>query len=144
MEWKTYHENLAIIGALPENGDFQFDAGFVISNSSDLSKTDGDLENHISNTNPGIFNKKECATYNGICLKGEAGGCSNQIQVSCSLKSTKKLSQLNLQTTFTADEDSFKTAAGGELDGQDYKWCMDHKKQFVKLETNLGTADECP
>ena len=62
-EWGAYHENLAIVGALPE-GDVQYDVGFKVSASS-ISATDGNLGSYPDSS--AVLPQASCATWDQIC-----------------------------------------------------------------------------
>ncbi len=61
-EWNTYHENLAVVGAYPEEGDISYDVGFKVSS---LSATDGDLRDYPDRAY--VLNKKDCASWDKMC-----------------------------------------------------------------------------
>lgn len=61
-EWNTYHENLAIVGAYPEEGSVGYDVGFKVSA---LSVTDGNLGSYPDGAY--VLNKKDCASWDKMC-----------------------------------------------------------------------------
>lgn len=66
--WGTYHENLIVIGAIPE-GVYHYDVGFGKTSTTTLSKTDGSLDNPRSPyPSPASLQVEECTNFYQICL----------------------------------------------------------------------------
>ena len=59
--WGAYHENLAVVGAVPD-GAYYYDIGF--KDSSTLSTSDGNLGSYPSS---GTLTVKECSNFYQIC-----------------------------------------------------------------------------
>ena len=135
--WKTYHENLMLIGAVP-SGSYHYDVGF--EQGVAISKTDGDLGSYPL---PDSLTVKECINFKQIC-KGDCiantrsavgSGHSSYFLGSATCKVTSGL-YLGGVTPWTrpgsiapsiAEPTKFKAFATGKLKRNDV-WSIDEMK----------------
>ena len=133
-QWQTYHENLYIIGAIPE-GEIWYDSGFT----APPAKTDGNLPNYPWQSKLTIA---ECNTYDQIC--DDPATCTNAIKESrpaseygpfnCSVLSSKKVKG---QTGYGADANNFKALARSELNTLD-EWTINEKQELNHITDGTG------
>lgn len=67
--WNTYHENLFVVGMLP-NGQYNYDVGFTVAGHT----SGGNIGDYPSSLEKGL-SVLECSTFNEIC----AGNCVTEI-----------------------------------------------------------------
>lgn len=139
--WNTYHENLILIGAIPD-GAFHYDIGF--GKSTVLSKTDGSLNDY---PHPDTLTVRECTTFQQICggdclsktpkVAGEqytyffygdtkAGQAGSQ-RFNCRVTGNSYLKDYT--SSNGADSSTFTALARGQLKNEDV-WSVDQEKVF--------------
>jgi len=67
--WNTYHENLFVVGMLPD-GQYNYDVGFTVAGH----KSGGDIGDYPSKLEKGL-DVLQCSTFNEIC----EGNCITEI-----------------------------------------------------------------
>ena len=78
--WRTYHENLLVVGAVPD-GSYHYDVGF--GDSAVLSDADGNLGDYPSQFASKILTVRECTNFYEVCAK--VGNCVTQEQAQTGL-----------------------------------------------------------
>ena len=149
-QWNTYHENLYIIGAIPE-GEIYYDAGFKVA-AADISNSDGRLGKFPWKD---LLKTPKCATFYEICQ----GDCATEINTtvpsadrhstgasyygggtsgfSCNVTGGKYVKD-STGTTYKANASSFTALARAGLHSLD-EWTID-QGQVVKHITD-GTGN---
>ncbi len=137
LEWGTYHENLAILGVIPEE-EFFYDLGF--HPESPLSITDGRLEDWPDHS---VLTHKECTNWKQIC----DGSCADRVPVyfdrkyfRCSVTGDYSISTIGGSGTtekgtsyssFEATESEFKGIATAKIQGKNDIWSINHEKKII-------------
>lgn len=144
--WRTYHENLMLVGAVP-SGIYSYDIGF--KNGAVISETDGILEKYPLQ-DKGILNIAECTNFHQICKgncltkteqavrakatlpvdyfndDGGVSGATCSVTSATLIKDTTSLKGLD---DTKASDTEFTAAAVGKLKSDDV-WTIDHNKQI--------------
>ena len=147
-QWQTYHENLYIIGAIPE-GELWYDAGFT-----DLpSKSGGNLAHYPWQDRLALTG---CNTFYEICNLGNTDNCAWEMSlkgyynpvlygqpgiyygkkyqgVACKVIGGLRVSG----SGYHADETSFKALASAKLNTAD-KWTINEKQEVIHIEDGTG------
>ena len=137
-QWQAYHENLYIIGAIPE-GEMWYDAGFT----EPPAKTDGNLPHYPWQSKLTITG---CNTFDQICREE----CTNAIKGSysasyygagsfkCQIMGKGKNNYVvKGQKGYGADATTFKALARAELNSLD-EWTMNEKQELIHKEDGTG------
>ena len=131
-QWKTYHENLYIVGAVPE-GELWYDAGFT--------DTPSKFAHYPWQSKLTIA---DCNTYDQICKEE----CTNAIKgayyasyygagaFKCEVIGAGS-SYVKGQTGYGADATTFKALARAELNSLD-EWTMNEKQELTHKTDGTG------
>ena len=148
--WGTYHENLIIIGVIPD-GVYHYDVGF--GKSSTLSKTDGLLGSYPVSADLQV---RECTNFRQICDTSNDDCLGKATQVSGAkytyffygdpnalvkgkalIFNCKVIGRLYIKDYASigdkADENTFTAIATGKLKDDDV-WSVDEDKTFDHVE----------
>ena len=147
-QWQTYHENLYIIGAIPE-GELWYDAGFTDLNPS---QTDGNLPHYPWQDR---LTSSECNTFQQICryecafkmskdgyynptLYGKGGPYygKNYQGVVCNVIGGLLIKGSG-DTGYGADATSFKALATAKLNTED-KWTINQSQEVRHIVDGTG------
>ena len=139
--WGTYHENLIVIGIIPD-GPYHYDVGF--KSTATLSQTDGNLETYPVKTDLVV---KECTNFYQICsndCRNKAAkplgktstylfyndpnaGSKTALQFNCNVNSSLYMSGYTARGD--ADENTFTAIARSKLKNEDV-WSVNQEKTF--------------
>ena len=136
-QWGTFHENLYIIGAIPE-GELWYDAGFT---QDTLSNSDGNLGDFPWKTQLTI---KECNNFYEICK----GDCASKISskspgayggaggFTCSITGGLYVKDLS-GSAYAADASTFTAIARSELSAND-EWTINQNQEVQHITDGTG------
>ena len=141
-QWGAYHENLYIIGAIPE-GEIYYDAGF--SPGASISKTDGKLAYF-----PWVdrLQARKCTNFHQICnlecadevntLAGSGGhGASYYGGFACRVTGGLHVMNYTGGVSYEAGENSFKAIARAVLNSDD-EWTIDQEQKVTHILDGTG------
>ena len=141
-QWNAYHENLYIIGAIPE-GEIFYDAGFKVT-AADISDSDGGLGNFPWKAQ---LKTPKCATFHEICK----GDCATEINTkapgtkkgaayyggfSCKVTGEKYVKD-STGTTYKASKTAFTALARAQLHTLD-EWTIDEGQVVTHIKDGTG------
>jgi len=152
-QWQAYHENLYIIGAVPE-GELSYDAGFT---DTAPSQTDGNLEDYPWKSR---LTSPACNTFRQICLfecadsisgsysamlYGRSGyydgrnyqGIVCRVQEHGDNSLYVKGHGYDPAIGYGADATGFKALATAKLNTDD-KWTINHKQEVIHTVDGTG------
>ena len=133
--WRTYHENLLVVGAVPD-GSYHYDVGF--GKGAALSDADGNLGDYPSKFASQILTVRECTNFDEICKmdcirkeKSQTGLTNSYFSSSggslnCKVTGGNYLKDYNSKDG-TADASTFKALAVGKLKNEDV-WSIDQSR----------------
>ena len=144
-QWQTYHENLYIIGAIPE-GELWYDAGFT----DPPVASDGNLPHYPWQSK---LTSADCNTFRQICLfecaegikgsynvvlygKGGLYDGRNYQGIVCKVQEHGEY-VYGRHTGYHADATSFKALATAKLNTED-KWTINHKQEVRHIIDGTG------
>ena len=147
-QWQTYHENLYIIGAIPE-GELWYDVGFT----EPPSNSGGNLAHYPWQDRLVL---PRCNTFYEICNLGETDNCAFKMSLDGYYNpvlygnpgpyhgrnyqgfACKVIGDLRVSGPgYGADETSFKALATAKLNTAD-KWTINHKQEVTHTEDGTG------